>query len=193
MRSGLRNERVGDLIDTDIRVVVRKVNAVRTRVRDISEKPGWQLALNVEIPLLHVPFFRVVPGRQRGRTVCGNKSRSTWLCKSARRRQNSRATKGTCSRASETSKRLTSQGATAIVKSSSRRQAMIDRSKVRSGRQVDRIVVWIDVEIGVVRNPEDAVTSTDHRLLIPAVSKSEARRELFLVQGQVIPARVWTV
>jgi hypothetical protein len=68
---------------------------------------------------------------------------------------------------------------------------MILRGHERRGRQVDYVVVWIEAERDVVRDPEDAVTSTDYSLLIPTVSKSKTRGELLLVQWQVIPARVW--
>src|SRR5579863_3313369 len=70
---------------------------------------------------------------------------------------------------------------------------MIGCGHERCGRQIDYVVVWIEAERDVVRDPEDAVASTDHSLLIPTVSKSEAWREFLLVQGQVIPTRVWTV
>ena len=45
------------------------------------------------------------------------------------------------------------------------------------------VVVRIESERDVVRNPKHAVSSADHSLLIPAVGKSEAGREFLLSRG----------
>ena len=70
---------------------------------------------------------------------------------------------------------------------------MIQCGKERRGRKVDYVVVRIEAEGDVVRDPEDAITSADHSFLVPTVRKPEAWRELVQIQGQVIPARVRTV
>src|ERR1700727_2520078 len=70
---GLGNVRVRYLIGIDIGVVVRKVNAMRTCEGNVGEKTARQLALNVEIILLHVSCFRVGVRRQIGRAVRGDK------------------------------------------------------------------------------------------------------------------------
>src|SRR5271167_4198852 len=67
---------------------------------------------------------------------------------------------------------------------------MICGGNERRGRQIDYVVVRIEAERDVVRDPEDAVTSADHSLLVPTVGKSQAWRELMLIQWQVIPAGV---
>jgi len=69
---------------------------------------------------------------------------------------------------------------------------MVGAGKERRGRKIDHVVVWIEGEGDVVRNPEHAKTATDHGFFVHAVRKSEAWRELFLIQGKVIVARVWT-
>src|SRR5208282_5221268 len=67
---------------------------------------------------------------------------------------------------------------------------MVYRSKERCRCQIDQVVVWIELERNVVRNPKHSVPPADHSLLVPAIGKSNAGRELLLIQGYVAPSVV---
>src|ERR1700685_248462 len=70
---------------------------------------------------------------------------------------------------------------------------MVQRRDERRRCEGDYIVVWIETERDVIRDPENAVASTNHSFLVPTIGKSETWRELLLIQGQVVPARVYSV
>src|SRR5579864_8158428 len=71
LRSCLSDERIRDLICNEVGVVLREVNAVRTRVGEVHKESCRQLTLNVEVILLHVPRF--LGGiRRQGRGTVGS-------------------------------------------------------------------------------------------------------------------------
>src|SRR6266481_6166165 len=61
----------------------------------------------------------------------------------------------------------------------------IYRSGERRSRIVDRIVVRIEAEGNVVRNPEDSVAAANNRLRINAVGKANSGRHFRFVEGNV--------
>src|SRR5438309_2547181 len=129
---------------------------------------GRQFPLYVQIPLLDIPV------RMVSKTITGYREALhclRYVLLSAERSQ-----------------------ATANGRNNGRQKRRINRvcghvavncSSIRSGRIVHRIVVRIEAEGNVVRNPEDPVAATNNGLGIEAVGKANSRRHFRSVEGNV--------
>src|SRR5580700_5064561 len=65
---------------------------VRSSVSDIGKEAGWQLTLDIDVPLLNIPILRIGVRRERRRTVCRYIARESgrlrWERAASGRRQN---------------------------------------------------------------------------------------------------------
>src|SRR5579863_4718490 len=67
---------------------------------------------------------------------------------------------------------------------------MVGRGKEGRGRQIDQVVIGIQLKRNIVRNPKNSVPAANHGLLVPAISKPKPGRELLFIQRYVVPGVV---
>src|ERR1700675_1958362 len=166
------------------------MHAVRPGISDIGKEASRQLALDIEVVLLHISILGVGMGRQRGRTVRRDESRGVGLrIASGWQKDPLSAERTTCISTRETGKRNSRQRAIGPVQGAEGSPVGICRSVEASGGQIHNVIVGVESKRYVVWNEEDAVAAADHGFLIESVGESKTWRERLLIHRNIVAAR----